>query len=143
MKINRLNDAISVSAQISPDDVPEIARAGFKTIINNRPDGESADQPATAAVKAAAEQAGLAFVDLPFTSGQQTAEDVRAFAQALASQPAPVFAYCRSGMRSTSIWAMSQAPVLDSDALISAAAGAGYDIAPMRPLLDAIRQANA
>ena len=143
MKINRLNDQISVSAQISPDDVAEIARAGFKTIINNRPEGEAADQPATAAIRAAAEQAGLVFVDLPFTSGQQTAQDVEAFAQALASEPAPVFAYCRSGMRSTSIWAMSQAPLQQSDALISTAAGAGYDISPMRPLLDAIKQANS
>ncbi|MGH1360551.1 MAG: TIGR01244 family sulfur transferase [Burkholderiaceae bacterium] len=143
MKINRLTDAISVSAQITPLDVSEVSQAGFKTIINNRPDGEAADQPETALIKAAAEQAGLVFVDLPFTAGQQTAQDVQAFAEALASQPGPVFAYCRSGMRSTSIWAMSQAPKLTSDALVATAAGAGYDIGPLRPLLDAIRNANA
>lgn len=143
MKINRLNDSISVSPQISAEDVAQIAQAGFKTIINNRPDGEAAGQPLTEAIEAAASQAGLIFVDVPFTAGQQTPEDVRAFALALEAQPAPVLAYCRTGTRSTGIWAMSQAPVRAADEIIAAAAGAGYDIAPLRPLLEAIRQANA
>lgn len=143
MKINRLTDDLSVSAQISPPDVSEIIQAGFKTIINNRPDGEAADQPETAQIRATAEQAGLVFVDLPFTAGKQTSQDIEAFAQALNTQPGPVLAYCRSGMRSTSIWAMTQAPKLASDSLIASAAGAGYDIAPLRPLLDAIKNANA
>lgn len=137
MKINRINDHISVSPQIAPADVAELARAGFQTIINNRPDHESPDQPTRAAVRAAAEQAGLNFVDIPFAGGAQTAADIQAFAEAVAGQPGPILAYCRTGTRSATIWAMSQAGKMPADDIITAAAGAGYDLAPMRPMLEA------
>ena len=136
MKINRLNDQISVSPQIAAADVAEVARAGFKTIICNRPDNEAPDQPSIEQIRAATEQAGLTFVEIAFTGGRQTAADVQAFAQALEEQAAPVLAYCRTGTRSATIWAMAQAAKSSPDEIIAAAAG--YDLAPMRPVLAAL-----
>jgi len=135
MKINRINDILSVSPQLMPGDMAAAAQAGFKTVINNRPDGEEPGQPATAEVKAAAEAAGMAFISIPFTAGMQTAEDVKAFAAALADSDQPILAYCRSGTRSTTVWAMAQVGRLSADEIIAAAAGAGYDLSPMRPIL--------
>ncbi|MFK7967461.1 MAG: TIGR01244 family sulfur transferase [Burkholderiaceae bacterium] len=135
MRINRVNDSLSVSPQLLPGEMAAVAEAGFKTVINNRPEGEEPGQPATAEVRAAAEAAGMTFVDIPFTAGMQTAEDVHAFAQALAGNDGPILAYCRSGTRSTTVWAMSQAGKLSADEIIASAAGAGYDLSPMRPML--------
>lgn len=134
MRINRLTDNISVSPQLLPAEMPAVAQAGFKTVINNRPDGEEPGQPAIADIKTAVQAAGMAFIDIPFTAGMQTAEDVQAFAKALAGSEGPILAYCRSGTRSTTVWAMSQAGQLSADEIITAAAGAGYDLSPMRPI---------
>jgi sulfide:quinone oxidoreductase len=107
MDIIRLNEQISVSPQISVDDVPTIADGGFKSIICNRPDDEEQGQPCAAAIAAAAEVHGLGFAHIPVVSGAITAADGVAMAQALAVLPAPVFAYCRSGARSTKLYEMA------------------------------------
>lgn len=138
MKINRITDRISVSEQITPDDVPAIAAAGFATVINNRPDGEAAGQPGCETIRAAVEKAGMRFVNIPFAAGHQSAQDLAAFDAALSASSGPVFAYCRSGTRSASIWAMTQAGKRPADDILAATSGAGYDLAALRPALDAL-----
>ncbi len=138
MNIRRINDQISVSEQITPGDVSAIVAAGFQTVINNRPDGESPNQPTRAAIRAEVEKAGLRFVDIPFTSGRQSADDVAAFAATLADSAGPVFAYCRTGTRSATIWAMSQAGRLPVEQILAEAGSAGYDLSPLRPALQAM-----
>lgn len=137
MTIRRIDDAVSVAPQIAPEDVPGLAAAGFKAIVNNRPDGEDFAQPEGAAIAAAAQAAGLAYTAIPVTQAGFSAVQVEAMADALAAAGGPVLAYCRSGTRSCNLWALAEASRGGDPAELTAkAAGAGYDISGIRPLLD-------
>lgn len=107
MQITRLNDRISVSPQITLADVAQLAALGFRAIICNRPDDEEPGQLSAQQISAEAMRHGLAFAHIPTTSGAITAHDGAAMANALASLPAPVLAYCRSGARSTALHGMA------------------------------------
>jgi uncharacterized protein (TIGR01244 family) len=131
----RLTDALSVAAQIAPDDVAWLAAQGFRSIINNRPDGEVPRQPANADIAAMAAQHGLAYQYLPVISGQLHDADVEGFAQALASLPTPALAFCRSGTRSTTLWALGAARRLPVEEVVHAAALAGYNLDELRSRL--------
>jgi uncharacterized protein (TIGR01244 family) len=98
----------SVAPQIGTGDLAGIKAQGFRSVICNRPDGESADQTDVAEVRAEAERLGLAFAFVPVVSGQITPEDVRDFREALAALPTPVLAYCRSGARCRNLWMLAQ-----------------------------------
>lgn len=105
MDIRQIDDNYSVTAQISPDDVRDIAAEGFQAIICNRPDGEGGpDQSDFAEIAKVAEKAGIATFYVPVVGGQLTQDDVDAMASALEQATGPVLAYCRSGTRSTNIY---------------------------------------
>lgn len=125
------------SPQIEPSDVAEAAGLGIVMIINNRPDAESPGQPDGAAIAAAAQAAGLAYREIPVTHAGFSEAQVRAMRDALDEAQGPVLAYCRSGTRSTLLWALAEASGgRDPDAIAQAAANAGYDVGPVRALLD-------
>jgi uncharacterized protein (TIGR01244 family) len=131
-----LDDTISVFGQITPDDVAEAKALGFTTIINNRPDGEQDGQPAGAEIEAAARAAGLAYVAIPVDHSGFSEAQVTAMAAALGDAEGPVLAFCRSGTRSTFLWALASASRgEDGDALVAKASNAGYDISPIRHAL--------
>lgn len=104
MEIRQISEDYSVTGQIEPADVAQIAAAGFKSVICNRPDGEQADQPKQDAVRAAVEAAGLTFRYIPVISGQISADNVAEQAKALQELPLPILAYCRSGGRCTNLF---------------------------------------
>ena len=128
MDVKRINDEISVSPQISPDDVPALKAMGFTTIINNRPDGEAPDQPAADAVRQAAAAAGLGYHHIPLGRDGVTPEMVEKTREALEGSAGPVLAYCRSGTRSTTLWALAQAGQMPAEEIVAEAANAGYDV---------------
>jgi uncharacterized protein (TIGR01244 family) len=134
--IKRVTDGFSVAPQLALDDFPELAAMGFRHVINNRPDGEGFGQPSSKAVEAASKAAGLTYVHAPF-AGAPPPDAVAAVTAQLAGATGPVIAYCRSGTRSVTAWALAQAKShgLAPDAIIRAAADAGYDLAPMKDLL--------
>lgn len=103
MNSKKLTDDLSVAGQIQPSDMADVKRQGFGAIIVNRPDGEGAGQPSFAAIRAAAEEAGLAARYIP-VGGGISLEQVEAFADALDELPGPVLAFCKSGMRSEALW---------------------------------------
>ena len=130
---------VSVAPQIDPADIPAIKAAGFAAIVNNRPDDEEPGQPSGAAIRAAAEAVGLAYAEIPVTHAGFSHPQLDAMAAALAEADGPVLAYCRSGTRSCNLWALAEAKAGgDPDALQAAGAAAGYDLAGVRPLLDAL-----
>ena len=108
MKITPLTPEFSVSPQIRPDDVAEIAAAGYRAILCNRPDGEDAGQPDYATIAAAAEAAGLEMLHVPVVSGAITQGNVEDFRAAVADLPTPLLAYCRSGTRCANLWDMAR-----------------------------------
>ncbi len=133
----QLTDRIFASPQITLAEVAEAAQQGIGLIINNRPEGESDDQTPGEDIAAAAAAAGIAYVAIPVTHAGFSEAQVKAMAAALAAHDAPVLAYCRSGTRSTLLWALAEASRGESpDTLAAAAAGAGYDLSPVRALMD-------
>ncbi len=136
MEIKPLTPFLSVSPQIAEVDIGILAAQGYRAIVNNRPDGEGPDQPASAALAEAAARHGIAYRHIPVVSGKITDGDVEAFAAALAELKGPVLAFCRTGTRSTSLWALSEAWHLEPDAILRAASVAGYDLTALRPRLE-------
>ncbi|MGV6811717.1 MAG: TIGR01244 family sulfur transferase [Brevirhabdus sp.] len=129
MNTRKISDTLSVSAQITADDMAELANAGFKSVICNRPDGEGQDQPNFAEISAAAKAAGLEARYIPVTSGKVQDSDADDFAAAMADLPQPVLAYCRTGTRSTTLWALTEGQKgTDVSQIMSTAAAAGYDM---------------
>ncbi|MFL9710083.1 TIGR01244 family sulfur transferase [Methylobacillus sp. Pita1] len=128
MKIEKIETGLSVSGQIFPQDIPGLAAAGFKTILCHRPDGEGADQPTFHELQEQARLAGIEMAYLPVESGKVSDADVQAFAQSYAGMAKPVLAYCRSGMRAVTLWALSQVAAQGLPAVLSTAKAAGYDL---------------
>ena len=124
-----------VAGQIAPHNLPEIAGAGVATIVNNRPDHEEPGQPTTAEIRAAAEAAGLDYRDIP-VAGAISDTQIEAMAQALEAVDGKLLAFCRSGTRSTYLWALARASRgADAETLVRQAAAAGYDLTPIRRYL--------
>lgn len=128
MDIKLLTPVLSVAGQISTADLLAIANAGFKSIVCNRPDGEGADQTGFKEIEQAAQAAGLQTRYLPVETGQVTDEQGVAFGQLMDGLPKPVLAYCRSGMRCTTLWALANAGQRPLPEIIETAARAGYDL---------------
>ncbi|MEN9926151.1 MAG: hypothetical protein RL268_2277 [Pseudomonadota bacterium] len=133
----QLSNRVFASPQIGLEEVAEAARMGIGLIVNNRPEGESDDQVPGSEIESAARAAGLDYVAIPVTHAGFSEGQMKAMAAALASTDKPVLAYCRSGTRSTLLWALAQASQgKQPDELAAAAAQAGYDLTPIRALLD-------
>jgi len=133
-----LDDSISVFGQIEPEDVVAAKEQGFTTIINNRPDDEQPGQPAGAEIEAAARAAGMGYVAIPVDHSGFAEWQVSAMADALEKADGPVLAFCRSGTRSTYLWALARHRLGDEgEGLIAKAANAGYDLSAIRPILSA------
>ena len=133
----KLSDSVWVAPQITVADVSEAAAQGITLIINNRPEDESPDQTPGEAIAAAAAAAGLSYVAIPVGHSGFSEPQIAALTKALDAAPGPVLAYCRSGTRSTLLWSLAQAASGRAPSAIAAqAAQAGYDITPVRPLVD-------
>lgn len=133
----KVTDGLFASPQIGLEDVAEAKALGVTLVINNRPEGESDDQVPGPQIEAAARAAGMDYLAIPVTHAGFSEGQVQAMAAALANSAGPVLAYCRSGTRSTLLWALAEASRGGQPERIAAqAAQAGYDIASIRPLVD-------
>lgn len=137
-QFRQIDPRFLASPQITVDDVAEAKALGVTLIVNNRPEGESDDQTPGDAIAAAAEAAGIAYLAIPVTHAGFSMPQVTALQQALTQAgEGPVLAYCRSGTRSTLLWALAQASAGANPYEIAAkAAQAGYDVAPIRAQVD-------
>ena len=135
MDLRKIDDRISVAPQIQVDDLFEIARLGFKTVVANRPDQEEPGQPAMADIEAAALENGLHWIYMPVASGNISDQDVDQFRAMIQQTEAPVLAFCRSGTRCTVLWALSSAGHAPAKQIFEKARNAGYDISGLAPRL--------
>jgi uncharacterized protein (TIGR01244 family) len=132
-----LSETMLASPQIGADDVIKAADAGVKLIINNRPDGESPEEPQGDFIESAAKAAGVDYLAIPIGHTGFSLPQVEAMADAINETDGTILAYCRSGTRSTLLWSLARAKMGDSTAEIaSAAQRAGYDVSPVRPTMD-------
>lgn len=136
----QLTDRIFVAPQISVEDVGQAAAMGITFILNNRPEGEEPGQPNGAAIEAAAQAAGIGYAAVPVTHSGFSPWQLDGMAQAMEqAADGKLLAYCRSGTRSTFLWALTRARAGDDmDELAGIAANAGYDISPMRQIMEAL-----
>lgn len=127
MQIISLTNSVGVAGQVQPEDMPAIAQAGYRVVINNRPDGEAPDQPRSEDLAAAARAAGLDYHYYPLNAMNYPGDDPDAMAALFDDDSRPVFAFCRSGTRSSNLWISTRA----ADAVDSArrrAHSLGFDI---------------
>lgn len=110
METKKISDRLSVSGQLTPDQMGEAAEAGFRSVMVNRPDGEGDDQPTFAEIEAAARKVGMEARHVPVSPGQISERDVSAFDRALSEMPSPTIGFCRTGARTTKLWELAQAP---------------------------------
>jgi len=133
LEIRPIVPGFAVAPQIEPEDMAELAAMGYRTVINNRPDSEVDPYFAHQAMAAAAKAAGLGYYRLPYVPGALSDALIDDFAAALAAAEQPVLAYCRSGTRSSHLWALAEAPHRPLAEIVSAAAAAGYDLHDLLP----------
>jgi sulfide:quinone oxidoreductase len=136
VKIISLEPDIAVAPQLVETDFAVIAGRGFRSVVNNRPDGEASDQLANAQAAAAAYRHGLTFRYQPVNNLDVTDDDVvREFARLIDVLPKPILFYCRTGTRCTILWGQAAAPRLGVDEVLSIAQDAGYDLEVLRETL--------
>lgn len=133
----QISDTVFASPQLAMEDVANAKAQGVRLIINNRPDGEDPSAPQGAAIEAAAHAEGIAYVAIPIGHSGFSDVQIDAMTAALENADGPVLAYCRSGTRSTFLWALAQAKEGHApDDLANAAMAAGYDVTPIRAMMD-------
>jgi uncharacterized protein (TIGR01244 family) len=136
-EFRQVSDSFWASPQIGLDDVQRARSQGFGLIVNNRPEGEADDQTPGPEIEAAARAAGMDYRAIPVTHAGFGEDQVRAMSAAIKDAPGPVLAYCRSGTRSTLLWSLAQAlEGRNPEAIAAQAAGAGYDVTPIRSLIE-------
>ena len=138
MQPRQLTEQLSVAPQIAVADMPAIVAQGFRSIVNNRPDGEEPGQPDNAGLEAAALAAGLEWRHIPVVSGKVNDDQVRSFSEAMAQLPGPVLAFCRSGTRCSALWALSSDDTVDN--ILATTEAAGYDLSILRGWLEMSRR---
>lgn len=136
MKYKQLSPNLAVSQQIQLEDIPVLAQQGFRSIICNRPDGEGPDQPSFTQIEQEAIRCGMEARYLPAAPDNVTDAHGFAFKQLMAELPTPVLGYCRTGRRSTSMWALSRAGEEFPSRLLELASQAGYDLGALAPRLE-------
>jgi sulfide:quinone oxidoreductase len=131
-KIVPITETLAVASQISADDIDEIAALGYRTLINNRPDGEESGQLSSSEARTKAKAAGIAYHYLPFTAGTLTKADIAAFDKLIAEAEGPVLAHCRSGTRCCLIWsAVRLQDGASAETLIAEGAAKGFEISAL------------
>ena len=126
MDLREIVENYAVSPQITPSDMPALAAAGVTTVICNRPDGEVPPDLQAAAIQAAAEAVGIAFVYNPVVGIGMSPNSIDEQADAIATSEGPVVAYCASGMRSALMWALARAGQEPAEDILRTVADAGY-----------------
>ncbi len=139
MEIRPITPRYAVSPQITVEDVPAIAEAGFVKVICNRPNAEVPANMQSDAIGEAVRAAGLEYEVLELTHQTMTPENVALQRQLAESCGGPVLAYCASGTRCSVVWALGQCDRMSTDDILDATTKAGYALENLRPTLDQIR----
>ncbi|ANU07352.1 Beta-lactamase hydrolase-like protein [Paraurantiacibacter namhicola] len=135
MDLRRVDENFAVAPQVQPQDMQALADAGFVAVMCNRPDGEEPGQPDAATMRAAAQEAGLAFHHVPVSGGAFPPDALEQFASVRREAGGPMLAYCRSGTRCITMETLANPQGLTVDERLERAAAAGYDLAGLAPHL--------
>lgn len=139
-----LDDKVIASPQMTAEDLESARALGVTTVVNNRPDGESPGDPQGPEIEAAARKLGMDYIAIPISQAGFSLPQIDSMADVLDKAEGKILAYCRSGTRSTLLWAMAQAKLgMPPEEIAEKARTAGYDIAPVRPTIDMLAAQTA
>ncbi len=139
MKFAKINTELTVSDQITIEDLKEIQAQGYKTIFCNRPDQESEGQLTFSTIEKEAQNLGIKAIHQPVIGGQISDDDIAQFGSSFELAQKPIFAYCRTGTRCSMLWALSHVKTLPIDEILSKAQIAGYDLSPIKDRLNSLK----
>ncbi|MFZ4586831.1 MAG: TIGR01244 family sulfur transferase [Candidatus Methylopumilus universalis] len=139
MKFAKINNELTVSDQITIEDLKEIQAQGYKTIFCNRPDQESEGQLAFSVIEKEAQSIGIKAIHQPVIGGQISDDDITQFGSSFELAQKPVFAYCRTGTRCSTLWALSHAKKMPIDEILNKTQIAGYDLSPLLERLNSLK----
>ncbi len=139
MKFAKINTELTVSDQITIEDLKEIQAQGYKTIFCNRPDQESEGQLTFSTIEKEAQNLGIKAIHQPVIGGQISDDDIAQFGTYFELAQKPIFAYCRTGTRCSMLWALSHVKTLPIDEILSKAQIAGYDLSPIKDRLNSLK----
>jgi sulfide:quinone oxidoreductase len=139
MKFSKINNELTVSDQITIEDLKEIQAQGYKTIFCNRPDQESEGQLAFSVIEKEAQSIGIKAIHQPVIGGQISDDDIAQFGSSFELAQKPVFAYCRTGTRCSTLWALSHAKKMPIDEILNKTQIAGYDLSPLLERLNSLK----
>ena len=128
MMLNKIIDNYVVSDQITEEDIEQLKEAGFKTIFCNRPDNEEQNQVTVKSIQDKAIESGLNFIHQPVIGGQISQNDIDQFSDYFDAAEKPIFAYCRTGTRSSMLWALSESGKRSIDEILQLTSAAGYNL---------------
>ena len=128
MMLNKIIDDYVVSDQITEEDIEQVKKAGFKTIFCNRPDNEEQKQVTVISIQDKAIESGLNFIHQPVIGGQISQNDIDQFSDYYDAAEKPIFAYCRTGTRSSMLWALSESGKRSIDEILRLTSAAGYNL---------------
>jgi uncharacterized protein (TIGR01244 family) len=139
MKFAKINNELTVSDQITIEDLKEIQAQGYKTIFCNRPDQESEGQLAFSVIEKEAQSIGIKAIHQPVIGGQISDDDISQFGSSFELAQKPVFAYCRTGTRCSTLWALAHAKKMPIDEILNKTQIAGYDLSPLLERLNSLK----
>jgi uncharacterized protein (TIGR01244 family) len=128
MMLNKIIEDYVVSDQITEEDIEQLKEAGFKTIFCNRPDNEEQNQVTVKSIQDKAIESGLNFIHQPVIGGQISQNDIDQFSDYYDAAEKPIFAYCRTGTRSSMLWALSESGKRSIDEILQLTSAAGYNL---------------
>ena len=128
MMLNKIIDEYVVSDQITEEDIEQLKEAGFKTIFCNLPDNEEQNQVPVKSIQDKAIESGLNFIHQPVIGGQISQNDIDQFSDYFDAAEKPIFAYCRTGTRSSMLWALSESGKRSIDEILRLTSAAGYNL---------------
>ena len=128
MMLNKIINDYVVSDQITEEDIEQLKEAGFKTIFCNRPDNEEQNQVTVKSIQDKAIESGLDFIHQPVIGGQISQNDIDQFSDYYDAAEKPIFAYCRTGTRSSMLWALSESGKRSIDEILRLTSAAGYNL---------------
>lgn len=139
MAIEKIADYLYVSKQLDERIAKRAAQYEIKTVICNRPDGEEEGQPSFETVKEWLNKYGIEnVIYMPVVMNDIDDNALEEFKQAVAKSPAPILAYCRTGTRSSMMWALNQVKRgVEVNSVIKAAELANINLEPLREKLEA------
>lgn len=140
MQPTKLTTNLSIGPEPNGEDIAALAAAGFRSIINNRTDGEDELRLNSDEMALAVESQGLDYAYIPVKGRNPLERDAQAFEDAMEELPGPIYAYCKTGGRSAALWALTSVMIASSDELIAQCAGAGHDVSGLRPKMEMRRE---